>query len=44
MHTRLNQMRSIDKRLLLKRLGIVRPETMVEVDRALRISVGLVEI
>lgn len=40
----LNQIRSIDKRRLVKRLGSVRRETMLGVDRALQISVGLVEI
>ena len=40
----LNQLRSIDKRRLLKRLGIVRPETMERVDRALSISLGLVDL
>lgn len=40
----LNQIRSIDKRRLVRRLGSVRRETMLGVDRALQISVGLVEI
>ncbi|MBI4481321.1 MAG: type II toxin-antitoxin system PemK/MazF family toxin [Acidobacteria bacterium] len=40
----LNQIRSVDKRRLGKRLGRLRPETMEHVDRALQISLGLVEI
>jgi len=39
----LNQIRSIDRRRLVKRIGMVRPETMRGVDRALQISVGLIE-
>jgi mRNA interferase MazF len=39
-----NQIRSVDKQRLVKRLGSVRPETMLRVDRALRISLGLVTI
>ena len=37
----LNQVRSIDRRWLVKRLGRLRPITMKHVDRALRISLGL---
>lgn len=37
----LNQIRSIDTRRLVKRLGRVRPETMGHVDRALMVSLGL---
>ena len=40
----LNQVRSIDRRRLLKRLGTLRRETTARVDRALRISLGLVRI
>ncbi len=40
----LNQIRSIDRRRLVKRLGKLRTETMANVDRALRISLGLMEI
>ncbi len=40
----LNQIRSIDRRRLVKRLGKLRAETMAHVDRALQISVGLIEI
>lgn len=38
----LNQIRSIDRRRLVKRLGTLKPETMRAVDRALQISLGLV--
>ena len=40
----LNQIRSIDKQRLVKRLGKLREKTMQEVDRALSISVGLVSL
>ncbi|MEK7093800.1 MAG: type II toxin-antitoxin system PemK/MazF family toxin [Patescibacteria group bacterium] len=37
----LNQIRSIDKLRLVKRLGTVKPGTMARVDKALVISLGL---
>jgi mRNA interferase MazF len=37
----LNQIRSIDRRRLVKRLGTVKSSTMFEVDRAIQISLGL---
>jgi len=37
----LNQIRSIDKARLIRRLGSIKPVTMKRVDRALRISLGL---
>ena len=37
----LNQVRSIDKQRLSKRLGILKSETMQQVDRAIQISFGL---
>ena len=37
----LNQIRTVDKRRLVKRLGTLSAAKMEEVDRALRISVGL---
>ena len=40
----LNQIRSIDKRRLVRRLGILTPATIVRVDRAILISLGLVGI
>jgi len=40
----LNQIRSIDKKRLIKRLGKVGPETLEKVDQAIQISLGLVEM
>ena len=40
----LNQVRSIDKGRLIKRLGVLKPTTMQNVDRALQISLGLVKV
>ena len=40
----LNQIRSIDKRRLVRRLGTLKPETMDRVDHAILISVGLITI
>ena len=40
----LNQIRSIDKRRLIKLLGVLGPETMSRVNDAPRISLGLVEL
>ena len=40
----LNQLRSVDKKRLAKRLGKLSVENLDEVDRALRISLGLVEL
>jgi len=40
----LNQIRSIDRRRLVRRLGMVRPTTMISVERALMISLGLARI
>jgi mRNA interferase MazF len=40
----LDQVRTMDKERLVKRLGQVSPETMSRVDRALMISLGLVKI
>ena len=37
----LNQIRSIDRRRLVKRFGSANPETMTRVDQALRVSLGL---
>jgi mRNA interferase MazF len=42
--TLLNQIRSVDKRRLVRRLGALAPATMARVDRAILISLGLVEI
>lgn len=38
----LNQIRSIDRKRFAKRLGTLKPETMLQVERALRISLGLI--
>ncbi len=40
----LNQIRSVDKRRLVRRLGAVAPDTMYTVNRALQISLGLVAV
>jgi len=41
---RLDQIRTIDRQRLIKRLGSVDPTTMREVDEAIKISLGLVEL
>jgi mRNA interferase MazF len=40
----LNQVRSVDKRRLIRRLGMLTPATIGRVDRAILISLGVVEI
>ena len=40
----LNQIRSIDRRRLVRRLGSVRTETMERVNRAIQLSLGLIEL
>jgi mRNA interferase MazF len=40
----LNQIRTIDRRRLVKRLGRLRPDTMKQVNRALQLSLGLVAL
>ncbi|AFW94615.1 MULTISPECIES: type II toxin-antitoxin system PemK/MazF family toxin [Nostocales] len=40
----LNQIRSIDKQRLIKRLGVLESVTMEQVDRAIQISLGLVNL
>ena len=40
----LSQIRSIDKRRLIKRLGKLRPSTMNKVEQALLISLGVVRL
>src|SRR5262245_4371099 len=39
---RLDQVRTVDRRRLIKRIGKLDPETMRKVDRAISISMGLV--
>lgn len=40
----LNQIRSIDRRRLVRRLGAIRSATLERVDRALQISLGLLKV
>ena len=40
----LNQLRSVDRRRLVKRLGRVGPDTQESVDRALQLSLGLITV
>jgi mRNA interferase MazF len=39
----LNQLRSIDKKRLIKRLGRLKPETLSRADHSLQISLGLLD-
>ncbi len=39
-----NQIRSVDKQRLVKRLGSLKLETMQKVDRALKLSLGLLPV
>jgi mRNA interferase MazF len=41
---RLDQIRTVDRRRLIRRLGKVDSQTMRRVDEAIRISLGLVEL
>ncbi len=40
----LNQIRSIDKRRLVKRLGALKPDTVARMNVALQVSVGIVKL
>ena len=40
----LNQIRTIDRRRLIKRLGIISSKTMKAINTALEISIGLIEV
>src|SRR6266851_5142811 len=40
----LNQIRSIDRQRLVRRLGRVRTETLERVNRAIQLSLGLIEL
>jgi mRNA interferase MazF len=40
----LNQIRSVDKARLVRRLGALKGQTVKEVDRALLLSLGLVRV
>lgn len=39
----LNQIRTIDKMRLIKKLGVLKPKTVENIDRAIEISLGLVK-
>ena len=41
---RLDQIRSVDTRRLVQRLGAVKPITLTKVDQAIKISLGLVNL
>ncbi|MCA9413303.1 MAG: type II toxin-antitoxin system PemK/MazF family toxin [Candidatus Omnitrophica bacterium] len=41
---RLDHIRSLDKKRLIRRLGKLKPKSIEAVDRAVRISLGLVEL
>lgn len=40
----LNQIRSLDKQRLIRRLGTIKPATMTHVERALMISFGMADL
>jgi len=40
----LNQVRAVDRKRLVKRLGVVDRQTLAQVDQAIKISLGLVEL
>lgn len=40
----LNQIRSVDRRRLIKRLGMLRNETMRDIENALKVSISLTEL
>lgn len=40
----LDQIRTVDKRRLVQRLGSLRPETMIRVERAVMISLGMIRL
>jgi mRNA interferase MazF len=40
----LNQVRAVDRIRLIKRLGVVSPETLERVDEAIKISLGLTQL
>jgi mRNA interferase MazF len=41
---RLDQIRTVDRRRLVRLLGIVDPKIMVKVDEAIKISLGLIRL
>jgi mRNA interferase MazF len=40
----LDQIRTVDRQRLIRRLGVADPQTLSEVDRAIKISLGLVAV
>jgi mRNA interferase MazF len=40
----LNQIRAVDRRRLIKKLGAIEAETMEQVDAAIKISLGLIPL
>ena len=40
----LNQIRAVDKERLIRRLGKLRVRTLAQVDRALKVSLGLIDL
>jgi mRNA interferase MazF len=40
----LNQVRSIDRQRLVNKLGLVKPETLAQVDEAIKISLALIDL
>ena len=41
---RLDQIRTVDRQRLIKRLGVIDSGTLAKVDRAIQISLGLIEV
>ena len=41
---RLDQIRTVDRQRLIKRLGVVDPGTMAKVNQAIQISLGLIDV
>jgi mRNA interferase MazF len=41
---RLDQIRTVDRRRLIKRLGVIDTSTMVKVNQAIQISLGLIDV
>jgi mRNA interferase MazF len=41
---RLDQIRTVDRQRLIKRLGVIEPGTMAKVNQAIQVSLGLIEV
>jgi mRNA interferase MazF len=41
---RLDQIRTVDRQRLVKRLGVIDPSTMAKVNQAIQISLGLIDV